>query len=297
MDLLQLQYFQITAQYEHITQAANILHISQPALSKTIKKLEEELGTELFDRRGKSIVLSENGRIFLSYVNTALRALSDGRKELRTRDQESFPDILLNAEVGADFLVPLVTGFNQLYPQINLFVRKENTKLMYPIMKYDLAIRMQTSDQDLPSASVPLLEEDFMLAVPYGHPFTEKLYVNLGDLAHERFAMFQKSSVFRITITHYCHMAGFEPEIAYECHDWRMLCDYVRTGICISIVPRYTWKSAMDGIRLIPIQNPHFSRRILLSWFDDAHLTRSSKLFVDFAIPFCTKTLMQRDSF
>ena len=44
MDLLQLQYFQITAQHEHITMAANRLHISQPALSKTIKKLEEELG-------------------------------------------------------------------------------------------------------------------------------------------------------------------------------------------------------------------------------------------------------------
>lgn len=291
MDLLQLQYFQITAQYEHITMAANQLHITQPALSKTIKKLEEELGVPLFDRQGKNILLNENGKIFLSYVNTALSALSNGRRQLSINSEESYPDILLNTEVGADFLVPLITTFNKNYPQIKLFVRKENTKLLYPIMKYDLAIQMQTSDQDIPPRSISLYEEDFMLAVPNGHPFTQKLYINLEDLKHERFAMFQKTSAYRIAITHYCHVAGFEPEIAYECHDWRMLCDFVRSNTCISIIPKYSWKSCLEGIHMIPIQNPHFSRRIILSWFDDAHLTKSSKLFVDYALQYCTKNI------
>ncbi|MCC2229678.1 LysR family transcriptional regulator [Lachnospiraceae bacterium CLA-AA-H215] len=291
MDLLQLQYFQITAQHEHITMAANRLHISQPALSKTIKKLEEELGVPLFDRHGKNITLNDNGKIFLSYVNTALDALSNGKRQLSNSVNETLPNILLNAEVGADFLVPLVTGFNKIYPQIKLFVRKENTKLLYPIMKYDLAIMMQTSDQELPPGSISLFEEDFMLAVPNGHPFTQKLYVNLEDLKNERFAMFQKTSAYRIAITRFCHTAGFEPEIAYECHDWRMLCDYVRSNICISIVPKYSWQSCMEGIQMIPIRDLPISRRIILSWFDDAHLTKSSKLFVDFVLQYCTKNI------
>ena len=71
-------------------------------------------------------------------------------------------------------------------------------------MKYDLAIMMQTSDQELPPGSISLFEEDFMLAVPNGHPFTQKLYVNLEDLKNERFAMFQKTSAYRIAITRFC---------------------------------------------------------------------------------------------
>ena len=71
MELLQLLYFQVVAQEEHIPRAANTLHVSQPALSKTIKRLEDELGVPLFTRVGKTIRLNANGEIFLRYVTTA----------------------------------------------------------------------------------------------------------------------------------------------------------------------------------------------------------------------------------
>ena len=76
--LLQLQYFQSLAKEQHLTKTAEKLFISQTTLSATIIKLEKELGTQLFDRKGGSIRLNEQGEKYLQYVNGALLMLSDG---------------------------------------------------------------------------------------------------------------------------------------------------------------------------------------------------------------------------
>lgn len=68
MDLLQLRYFLMVARMEHITKAANALHMTQPSLSKAISRLEKEVGAPLFDRHGRQIRLNENGRIFLKHI-------------------------------------------------------------------------------------------------------------------------------------------------------------------------------------------------------------------------------------
>ncbi len=283
MDLLQLFYFQVTAQEEHITRAANLLHVTQPALSKTIKRLEDELGVPLFTRIGKTIRLNTNGEIFLRYVNTAMDALADGKKALTALNSASFPDITLNLEAGADSLVKLVTGFNNKYPQIRLFIRKANTKLTYPIAKYDLAIFMLSGEETLPDSSLVLFEEDMVAAIPEGHPFCGKLYVDLKDLQDEKFILFQESSTLRQMITRHCESVGFTPNVVTECHDWHILCDFVRAKIGISIIPKLSWQLSLHGLCTVPIRQPQLSRKLLITWFGDSHLTISSKMFVEYA--------------
>src|SRR5215813_15375912 len=82
MDLLQLHYFQTVARLEHVTRAAEELRVAQPALSKTIARLETELGVPLFDRRGRRVALNTCGRAFLRHVERLFMALEDGRQEL-----------------------------------------------------------------------------------------------------------------------------------------------------------------------------------------------------------------------
>ena len=224
-----------------------------------------------------------NGKIFLQYVNKALNALDDGRKELTSLNSSSYPDITLNLEAGADSLIKLVTGFNNEYPQIRLFVRKANTQLTYSIAKYDLAIFMISGVDSIPDYSLTLFEEDLVLAVPDGHPMCGKLYVNLEDLKDEKFIFFQKTSKFRGAITKYCESVGFNPNVVSECHDWHMLCEFIKARIGISIVPKLSWESSTAGLHTIPIRNPSLSRKMVITWFDDNHLTASSKLFIEYA--------------
>ena len=83
MDLLQLRYFLVVARREHISKAAEELYIAQPSLSRTIRRLEKEIGVPLFDRRGKSIRLNQFGQAFLEYVEQQFRLLEEGQHKVR----------------------------------------------------------------------------------------------------------------------------------------------------------------------------------------------------------------------
>jgi DNA-binding transcriptional LysR family regulator len=82
LELLQFNYFQTVARLEHMTKAAEELHIAQPALSKTISRLESDLGVPLFDRHKRNIMLNAFGRIFLEQVEIALNALEEGKRRV-----------------------------------------------------------------------------------------------------------------------------------------------------------------------------------------------------------------------
>ena len=89
MNLDQMHYFTIVAQLENVSKAAESLHMTQSSLSKNILKLEEEIGTPLFDRRGKKLVLNEQGSRFLETCTKALREVEEAKKEIRLSLGES----------------------------------------------------------------------------------------------------------------------------------------------------------------------------------------------------------------
>lgn len=93
MDLLQLKYFKVVAEQEHITKSAKLLMVSQPYLSALIGRLEEEMGGQLFDRDGRRVVLNEYGKILLHHVNEALQHLEDAKKEISDMRARATPNI------------------------------------------------------------------------------------------------------------------------------------------------------------------------------------------------------------
>ena len=82
MELSHLKYFQLTAELQHITRAAEQLYISQPALSKTISKLENELDVKLFDREGKNVFLNDYGKSVLFHANKIFSELDEMQREI-----------------------------------------------------------------------------------------------------------------------------------------------------------------------------------------------------------------------
>ena len=82
MEIFQLIQFQAVAELEHMTQAAQRLNLAQPALSRTIQNLENELGASLFDRSGRRMHLNENGRILLRYSRQILSSIQDAKNEI-----------------------------------------------------------------------------------------------------------------------------------------------------------------------------------------------------------------------
>ncbi len=120
MNLNQLYYFRTLADYEHYTRAAEELHITQPTLSKAISSLEQELGAYLFEKKGRNVVLTKQGKHYLEYVKAALSELERGNDYLRKEQAmaEGYIDLGMVTSVEYDMMDSELSGIHR---EKNLF--------------------------------------------------------------------------------------------------------------------------------------------------------------------------------
>ena len=113
MNLNQLYYFATLAQVEHYTKAAEMLSITQPSLSHAISMLEQELGTTLFEKRGRNVALTKYGKVFREYVQESLSILDSGVKKMKalTSETSGMIDLAYIYTLGSVFVPQLVGGF------------------------------------------------------------------------------------------------------------------------------------------------------------------------------------------
>ena len=129
MDILRLRYFRAVAQTENISQAAEKLLISQPALSKAISLLEDEVGVALFQRSGRRIALNEYGHAFLKYAELAIDAVDRGVSAVREIENPSTAPIRLQTNItGELYLIELIRSFRRAHPGATFEVIKNYTK-------------------------------------------------------------------------------------------------------------------------------------------------------------------------
>ena len=123
MNLLQLKYFQEVARYQNITKTAEILHVSQPSLSTSIKHLEEELGIELFDRKGKSIVLNEDGQNFLRDINSVFELLNRNQMKRNLIASGKSNAVFIGGSKSELKLYPFIARFLVRHPDVLISVK------------------------------------------------------------------------------------------------------------------------------------------------------------------------------
>lgn len=281
MDLLSLRYFQVVANVQSMTKAAEILHISQPALSKMIKHLENELTVELFDRTGKYIRLNEYGRRFLEKVNLSLQTLEDGKQELLDLAERSVGTIVILVQVGSYLLPDMITKFRELHPgvQFKLLLHDQDAAT-YPL--FDLCI--SSAPFRIPGTSAEqLLTEDIMLALPSDHRYVERKSIRLDELAKDGFISLKSGKRLRETTDLLCRTAGFTPQIVYECDDPAMVRSLVQAGLGICFYPAITWgNSGGTSVILLPIEDVSSKRTIEISWYSKRYMSNIARAFKSF---------------
>ena len=127
MNLNQLYYFRTLADYEHYTKAAEELHITQPTLSKAISSLEQELGAYLFEKKGRNIVLTKQGKHYLEYVKAALSELERGNDYLRKEQAtaEGYIDLGMVTSVEYDMVPRWIQSFRESTGKKSFFPAKQ----------------------------------------------------------------------------------------------------------------------------------------------------------------------------
>lgn len=277
ISFLSIAYFQKLAQLEHMSKAAEELHVSQPALSKTIAQIERELGVELFDRKGRGITLNAYGRLFLKYTNRITQEIDSLTRELEAQKIGDSTTISLSLHVASTLIPKILMDYSKIHPEVHYrLIQQEQEMADTPGLASadaDLTIfsGMTPIEND---HSVVLLEENLKLAMPCEDPETSDGPVDLSDYAEAEFICLQKGKSLRTITDFYCMSAGFSPKIILESDSPQTVREFIRAGIGISLVPEVTWKNVIDdNIVVREVARPKCRRYIGLSWNKDRYMS------------------------
>lgn len=293
MELLHLKYFQTIARLESVTQAAEELHISQPALSKILARLEHELGRSLFDRRNRQLHLNAAGQVFLRHVQRVFRELQEAEQALGGLSEMDDSSVVA-ASSSSRLLPHLLTSYLRQYPK-GRFQLRQITEL--PVMQKELLLEridFCLSFQALRHKEFinkKLAREDIFLAVSPEHPLAQKNSASLQELRDEKFISLTSECGLRELTTTFCEQAGFQPDIRFEINSLEVIANLVEAGLGVAFVPAF-WREYKRGIGpvQIPIRNPRFYREVWISYRRNAVLSPAQQRFLSFVEGFFARS-------
>jgi len=286
MELNQLEYFLETAKREHITQAAEALNITQPALSKTIARLEDDLGVKLCDREGKGIRLNEYGQLVLRYAEKILYTIGDMRAELSEMTRGRLGSLRVGSSFPAgepNWLLEQIRSFIMDRPDIGFHLQQYSTP--------QLLASLESRSIDLAISSTPMQDEGIhwteLFVEPMGvilsahHPLAAREELSLVDLRQERFYCNNANSDLQELTYHFCALAGFKPNVHFECEFPSFIGISVSQGYGISIISRRGYENSQKGVRekweeniiFRPLKEEYCRRVCGVAFLETRHLT------------------------
>jgi LysR family hydrogen peroxide-inducible transcriptional activator len=274
MNLSDLRYFVAVADHRHFGRAAEACFVSQPTLSTQIKKLERELGVELFERHPRQVLLTAAGEQVLQHARRAVGEADAIREVARqTRDPETgslrfglFPTL------GPYLLPQIVPVLHRRFPQLELLLVEEKTEVLLQRL-HDGAIDVAALALPVEGDHLhtePLFDERFVLAVPADHDLApSKRKVNLSVIAGEQLLLLEEGHCLRAQALSVCHLNGASERRGFRATSLETLRQMVASGGGITLLPELAVQPPVpsyDGVRLLHFSNPAPSRRIGLVW-------------------------------
>jgi DNA-binding transcriptional LysR family regulator len=262
--LSQLDYFRAVGQFQHVTKAAQHLGISQPALSRAIAALEADIGVPLFEHRRRSVRLTENGEVFLRYIERAFAIVEDGFAALNDLNEPG------RGTIKIGFVRTLGYGF---IPQLIRLFRLKHGQL-------DLIFVTQVAD-DSACFSDKLASQEIHLIVPSTHRYANRDAVTLDELKDEAFICFKEGHALRDNFNRIFESAGFKPNISFECDDGSYLIGFVTAGLGIALLPPN--HGEVEGAKSVKITSPDARRDVIIAWPRHRYINQSTQAFLGFS--------------
>lgn len=291
MNLQQLEYFKVIAETENFTTASKLLLVTQPALSKSISKLEEELNVPLFEKRGRNVKLTRYGKIFLVHAERALLEIGKGIKELDEMASENIDKISISStsRVGAYFMNFIISDFLNENPNTKFQFNQQSIMEIIDDLKnrkIDIGFYDNHTEAILDSSieCIPIKKEEYVLIVPKNHVLADRKLISLKELENESFIAFCESS--KDKILSYKDMLGYTPKISIEpkgANIGSAVEGLVSAGAGISIVPNSPTINT-NLLSKISIKEPIKERVIYMSFLKSEYVSPIIKLFRDYIL-------------
>ncbi|NJK80655.1 MAG: LysR family transcriptional regulator [Chloroflexaceae bacterium] len=272
MELRHLRYFEAVARHSHVTRASEELHIAQPALSKQISQLEQELDVALFNRVGRSVRLTEAGEALLPHARAILAQVEAARAEMAERVglRRGRVAVGTTPTVGTRLLPRALAAFSQQYPGIDFRLHEAGVQTLVELLETGTAdlvvVALPVDDPALTVAE--LFSEEMIVVTSTSHPLAGQATVALSDLRTERWVLTSEDYELRNATVAACERAGYTPHVVLEGGEIDMLLQLVAAGVGISLLPRLGVPRD-DSLAVLPVSDQKLQRTLGLAWRDD----------------------------
>ncbi|WP_438447338.1 LysR family transcriptional regulator [Gorillibacterium sp. sgz5001074] len=287
MDIRDLQYVLELARQRSFTKASEALHITQPTLSKMIKSLEDELGVQLFTREGKSVELTDAGRVILEQAGPIVEAFRSLTAELAdlTRLGKGQIRIGLPPMVGANFFPGIMSRFRSHYPGLALLLEEAGSKKVESLVAegdLDLGVVLLPVDETRFDTHT-IVRSRLQLAVPPAHPLAAGSRAMLKELAGADMILFREDFGLHDKILQECRKAGFEPNVLYESSQWDFMTEMVAAGLGVSLLPEVICRTLDPArVRVLELTDPVIPWDLAMIWRKKSYLSFAAREWIRF---------------
>jgi DNA-binding transcriptional LysR family regulator len=284
-----LRPFVALADELHFGRAAERLHVTQPALSQQIARLERQVGVRLFDRTRTRVELTEAGAAMLPPARTAVEAAEAAAEVARSHAQGEAGELRLGLSPGAHYVAqPLLAEFARRRPQVRVRARQDNSGALAEQVadgRLELALGFCTEPRDGVVCEW-LRDEPVVVAAAAGHSLAARDRVALAELAGETIALVDErdGAGYNRAVVALCRAAGFEPRTRPDPQGPMAWETAVRGERCVGLTARSSVLSTARGVRLIELDPPaSFALELVRPAGPEAALRPAARAFAELA--------------
>jgi DNA-binding transcriptional LysR family regulator len=279
MDTQSLQAFMEVAESRSFSKAGERLHLSQPAVSKRIAVLEEQLGTVLFDRVGRQVALTDAGSTLLPFARRALQDMEDGRRALSHLSGKVGGRLSVGTShhIGLHRLPPVLRAFTGLYPEVDLdihFMDSEDACEAVVQGKLEIGIVTLPTQPIPPLATARIWADPLAVVVMPGHPLLQLRQAGLSDLAAHPAVLPDEHTYTHRIVTEALQAHGIHPRIRLATNYLETLKMLVAIGLGWSVLP---CSMVDETIRPLPIAELSMQRELGAVWHQRRTLSASAR--------------------
>ena len=266
MELKQLEYFQMTSRLKNITRAAKRLSVSQPNITVAIKKLEAELGIQLFERSQKQLSLTPEGAVFLNRIELALRNIQDAVLEVNDYKQLQKGTIKIGipSMIGAYLFPKIFSGFQKKFAHLDIYLYEKGS----------MSIRESLERDEL----------DFgIVIISNASPSLQLL--SWSDVSNIDLIMLKEGSFIRNLIQQKLKEHNIQPNIILESNQIETIKGLISSNVGMAFLLDFVVQDT-PHIKTLPIEDPIFVD-VGLAWKKDRYISKAAQSFINF----CQDTL------
>lgn len=286
MDLRQLKVFAEVVRQGSFTRAAEKLYVAQPAVSITIRKLEEELELTLLNRQEKQVTLTTEGERLLRHAELILAAFATAETEMSELRDLSHGEVRIGIPpMLSSYYFPQIIGeFRRHYPHLQLSVNGEGAaNLLRMIRKGEIDMGV-IAGIEVPEGlqGQHLLREEIVACVPIGHPLANRPSVSLAAFMREPLILYQEGYFMRELMNRLIAASSETPQVVFETNLFSMVRSLIRQGTGVSTFLRMV---VSDDPELAAISfDPPIFLDLQVAWKADRYLSRANRAFLDFLV-------------